>query len=66
MAMSMDLVVLWSTADNVRCVMAHAPDGWEVRLERDGQVMRVAKETSPESAFETGERWRRRERRHGE
>ncbi len=54
--------IAWWTPDGTECRIAPTDDGaWEVRLERDGHVVRASHTMTVDRAFDIAARWKRRE-----
>jgi hypothetical protein len=51
-------VVVWTSNNRVRCVLAPLEDSLELRLEYDGDVIRRGRYVDARSACEAGRRWR--------
>jgi hypothetical protein len=53
-----ELIVVWASSNGVRCVLAVGDGVLELRLERDGKVLRRAHYTDIRRACDTAQRWR--------
>jgi hypothetical protein len=53
-----ELVVVWASSDGTRCVLATSDGVLELRLEKDGTVLRRAHYIDIRPACETAQQWR--------
>lgn len=58
-----DIAILWQVlrdGHSMRCVLSAQRQGYELRVEQDGQVLERAVQSDETRAFEVAQVWRRR------